>query len=106
DALIFFRYQMGPYALFLLFVLIWGADSGAYFVGKKWGKNKLAPLVSPGKTWQGLLGAIVTTIVIAIGVSFMQHYSTKQAAYFMALALTTVLFSVLGDLCESMLKRN
>src|SRR5437899_12009075 len=54
----------GIYILLYLFVLIWGADSGAYFSGKWWGKTKLAPEVSPGKTWQGLWGALAVALII------------------------------------------
>lgn len=96
----------GTYLLLFLFVLIWGADSGAYFAGKKWGKNKLAPRVSPGKTWQGLAGALATTIVIAgLGKAchLFPHVSWIDV---IVLSLITTLFSVLGDLFESMLKRN
>ena len=95
----------GTYVLLFLFVLIWGADSGAYFVGKKWGKSKLAAEVSPGKTWQGLGGALIVTIIIAIAVlqGFKLSYDAWPAV--VLLSLVTVLFSVEGDLVESMLKR-
>ncbi len=99
----------GTYILLFLFVLIWGADAGAYFVGKKWGKTKLAPSVSPGKTWEGLYGALVTTFIITVGSLFllkMPHSSWLFWLSAIALALITVLFSVVGDLFESMLKRN
>jgi phosphatidate cytidylyltransferase len=94
----------GISVLLFLFVLIWGADSGAYFVGKKWGKNKLAPEVSPGKTLQGMLGALLTTVII----SPFFLYIVPEANLFavILLGLITVLFSILGDLFESMLKRN
>ena len=94
----------GPYVLLILFILIWGADSGAYFAGKAFGKNKLAPRVSPGKTWQGLAGALFLTVLIAPLLLFF----FPVAAWWLIeiLALITVLFSVLGDLFESMLKRN
>jgi phosphatidate cytidylyltransferase len=96
----------GPYILLFLFVLIWGADSGAYFVGKKWGRTKLAPIVSPGKTLQGLYGALgVTMIIMLITLSFfLPPYQIWIAA--IVVSMITVLFSVLGDLFESMLKRN
>ena len=55
----------GIYGLLFLFLLIWGADSAAYFVGKKWGKTKLAAEVSPGKSVQGVIGALIFTIVIS-----------------------------------------
>ncbi|MHB1947615.1 MAG: phosphatidate cytidylyltransferase [Gammaproteobacteria bacterium] len=99
-------HESGAYTLLFLFVLIWGADTGAYFAGKKWGKNKLAPAVSPGKTWQGLGGAIAVTMVIVL----VTLYATKvpHPVWFaaMVLSMVTVLVSVLGDLFESMLKRN
>lgn len=96
----------GPYTLLFLFVLIWGADSGAYFVGRAWGKHKLAPAVSPGKSWQGLFGALLTTILIAFGSFYIFNIPQKIWLGATALCLITVLFSVLGDLFESMMKRN
>lgn len=98
--------ENGIYILLYLFVLIWGADIGAYFVGRKWGKRKLAPLVSPGKSWEGLAGALIVTslIVIASLIGLDRPYVIWPAS--ILLAICTVLFSVLGDLFESMLKRN
>lgn len=95
----------GEYILLFLFVLIWGADSGAYFIGKKWGKNKLIPEVSPGKSWQGFFGALLTSIFIVIIAIFLFKISNTEWISLLLLALVTVLFSVLGDLFESMLKR-
>lgn len=96
----------GVYILLFLFILIWNADISAYFVGRKWGKHKLLPEVSPGKSWQGLLGALCATSILAILVlaAFQVPYSMWPFA--ILLSLITVLFSVLGDLFESMLKRN
>lgn len=96
----------GKFILLFLFILIWGADTGAYFAGRAWGKHKLAPSVSPGKTWEGLIGALVVTAIIALCGIY-----TQQVPYFIwpvaiALSMVTVLFSILGDLFESMLKRN
>jgi phosphatidate cytidylyltransferase len=94
----------GPYVLLYLFVLIWGADSGAYFSGKLWGRNKLAPHVSPGKTLQGLMGALGITILLAPLLLLLPVAIPLWEI--ILLALLTVLFSVGGDLFESMLKRN
>lgn len=96
----------GPYILLYLLVLIWGADSGAYVVGRLFGKHPLAPKVSPGKTWQGFLGAMVTTLLIvffALNIFKTPYYLWSGV---LLLSLVTVLFSILGDLFESMLKRN
>jgi phosphatidate cytidylyltransferase len=101
-----FGINRGPYILLFLFILIWGADSGAYFAGKKWGKTKLAPRVSPGKTWQGLLGAIGVTLILTPLFYYLFPAPQPQAWMLLVLTLLTVLFSVLGDLFESMLKRN
>jgi phosphatidate cytidylyltransferase len=85
-------------------ILIWVADSGAYFVGRQWGKNKLAPRVSPGKTIEGLLGALAGGLIW--GYAGMVWFEPKSGWLFVALCFVTVLFSVLGDLVESLFKRN
>lgn len=95
----------GTYIVLLLFVLIWGADTGAYFVGKKWGKHKLLPLVSPGKTWQGLFGALFTSVMISVAAIFIFNIDKSGWGSLLLLTIVTVLFSILGDLFESMLKR-
>lgn len=99
-------YDIGIYVLLFLFVLIWGADSGAYFVGKWCGKTKLAPDVSPGKTWQGLWGAFIVGLIITIAVLCWIKAPYKDWLPACAMATITVLFSIIGDLFESMLKRN
>lgn len=95
----------GIYALLFLFILIWGADSAAYFVGKKWGKNKLAPYVSPGKSWEGLYGAIAISLLITLIALWVCRIPQSVWPWAILLSLLTVLFSVVGDLFESMLKR-
>ncbi len=95
----------GAYMILFLFVLIWGADSGAYFAGKLWGKNKLMPEVSPGKTWQGLWGALLTSMLIVVIAMIVLKFQSSLLIAWLLLACIIVLFSVLGDLFESMLKR-
>jgi phosphatidate cytidylyltransferase len=95
----------GITALLFLFVLIWGADTVAYFVGKKWGTSKLAPLVSPGKSKQGAMGALMFAVLVVVPVLFVSHTPWHIWPWVMLLALATVLFSIVGDLFESMIKR-
>lgn len=105
-ALNFIRNQQdGIYTVFFLFILIWGADSAAYFVGRKWGKHKLIPQVSPGKSVEGLLGAVSFSLLITVLVVWLVKVPKQLWIECMLLSLLTVLFSVVGDLFESMLKR-
>lgn len=92
-------------ALFLLLV-VWAADTGAYFAGHRWGKTKLAPLISPGKTWEGVAGGLVLVLILALfaGIYVAEYRGTMLLAW-VALALITGFVSVLGDLFESRLKR-
>lgn len=99
------REEDGSWPLLFLFLFIWGADSAAYFVGKKWGKTKLAPHVSPGKSIQGLLGALLFTVLLSIGIAYWMDLPPARWGWVMLLGLLTVIFSVIGDLFESMLKR-
>lgn len=103
---IFEVWSSSPWWLMYLFLLVWGADSGAYFVGRKLGKRKLAPEVSPNKSIEGLVGGIVTVaIIILIVQSNYLTLSYTEHALFLILSLVTVFSSVLGDLFESMIKR-
>lgn len=95
----------GVYNLLFLFILIWGADIGAYFVGRKWGKSHLASQVSPGKTWEGLLGGVILSLLLGIIIFWLIGMPLTLWLYGFLLILVTVLFSVVGDLFESMLKR-
>jgi phosphatidate cytidylyltransferase len=110
--------------LLLCLVFIWGADSGAYFAGKRWGKTPLIPDVSPKKTVEGLVGALLTGFFIVLVVfilsesllvcthgacklSYLQFGSAQESfLMLMVIALWTILASVLGDLAISMFKRN
>ena len=92
--------------LFLL-ILIWAADIGAYFAGKSFGKNKLCPSVSPGKTLEGVYGGIALAQVVAITYVYISTQSLllNDILIFSFLALSVSIVSVLGDLFESVLKR-
>jgi phosphatidate cytidylyltransferase len=97
------------FLILLLFFLIWGADVGAYFSGRTFGKHKLAPKVSPGKSWEGFWGGLVFAVAIAV---FMVSGLGKPALHsldgiiFILSCAFIVMISVLGDLVESMFKRN
>ncbi len=94
----------GPYAVLFLLAMTWIADTAAYFSGRRWGSVKLAPEISPGKTWEGVGGAVLAIIVYAaVGSGLL--FSGKMPVIFILLCLVTLFFSVLGDLLESMFKR-
>jgi phosphatidate cytidylyltransferase len=98
----------GPFYALYLFMMIWLADTAAYFSGRYWGKNKLAPRVSPGKSWEGVLGALAAVVIYAaIAGYFMGIFKlgVNKALIFLAISFFAVLVSVLGDLAESMFKR-
>lgn len=99
------RLPDGPYLVVFLLILIWLADIGAYFAGHAWGKTKLAPKVSPGKTREGLYGALVAAIICGGILAWWRADGAATGLGAIALCLLTVLFSVLGDLFESTLKR-
>lgn len=95
----------GPhYALFVL-ALVWGADIGAYFAGRQFGRSKLAPAVSPGKTWAGAWGALAVTVVVTLVAAYALALSPHVLLWLLPLTLLTVAASIVGDLTESMFKR-
>ncbi|MFG6138399.1 phosphatidate cytidylyltransferase [Halomonas sp. B23F22_10] len=95
----------GVWLLFVL-LLVWGADVGAYFVGKSLGKRKLAPRVSPGKTREGVIGGLVVTELLALVFADWQALSFGATLALLAATAVVTLASVVGDLLESMLKRH
>ena len=102
----FYLWQLSPWWLLYVFLLVWCADSGAYFVGRKLGRRKMAPNVSPNKSMEGLAGGLVTGLLVVIAISVFKLQLTGVALIaFVALSALTILVSVLGDLFESMLKR-
>jgi len=97
--------EFGPTLLLYVFGLVWLADAGAYFAGRQWGKDKLASNISPGKTWQGLYGALAITLFYALVVAWYFDFTATTYAAFVILSLVVVVFSVFGDLFESLIKR-
>ncbi|MDF3055173.1 MAG: hypothetical protein K0Q74_1080 [Gammaproteobacteria bacterium] len=95
----------GSLLLLTLFLWVWGADIGAYFMGRAYGKHKLAPSISPGKTWEGVLGGAITTILLAIIMGLFFPFGVHYYFGLLLLSIVIVLISVLGDLFESMIKR-
>lgn len=95
----------GPVLALVLLLLVWAADIGAYFAGRRFGRRRLADRVSPGKTWEGLAGGLVAAVVVGLGASWVLGLGDWRLPSFLAVSIVTVLFSVLGDLVESMVKR-
>ncbi|WP_248464475.1 phosphatidate cytidylyltransferase [Pectobacterium versatile] len=107
-ALRHYNYAINPFAgawwLLYVMLLVWGADSGAYMFGKLFGKRKLAPKVSPGKTWEGFLGGLATSALISVLFSLYAPLTVAPATLLIC-SIAAALASVLGDLTESMFKR-
>ncbi|MBD9356138.1 phosphatidate cytidylyltransferase [Methylomonas albis] len=109
------RAYYGPGMVLYFLILIWAADISAFFAGKKWGKDKLAPEISPGKTVQGMYGALVSALICSIGLRVYYGFDAFQGeqpelAVLMTidlaiLSILTVLISIYGDLFFSLIKR-
>lgn len=104
-------YPYSDYLMLYVMFLVWGADVGAYFAGRTFGKHKLAPNVSPGKTWEGVYGGLATTMIFAVTAGLilqnkiMMDLTSKQWALLFGITLAVTVVSVVGDLVESMVKR-
>ncbi len=103
--LVYLNEVYGAGMLLYLFSLVWIADIGAYFSGRKFGKHKLAPTISPGKTWEGLIGGLLANLVWIFGIYQLSSGWGLGLLQFLLISLATSLFSVVGDLFESVLKR-
>ncbi|OOF27686.1 phosphatidate cytidylyltransferase [Salinivibrio sp. IB872] len=100
-----FSTYYGAKLVLLVFVLVWCADSGAYFAGKAFGKHKMAPAVSPNKTLEGLLGGLVAAVAVTWAGAQLLDIHFASVGALLCIAVVTALASVLGDLAESMFKR-
>ena len=98
--------QANPAALLALLGVVWLADSAAYFAGRVWGRTKLAPRISPGKTWEGVAGAVTAVAVYYVVLYFFsaarEWFGVVRGA---ALFAGVVALSIIGDLFESWAKR-
>jgi phosphatidate cytidylyltransferase len=92
----------GAALLFFMLLLVWATDIGAYFAGKRFGRLKLAPEVSPNKTWEGVLGGTLLGLAVAVAGAAWFH---APRVPFIGLGLAVVGTSMVGDLAESMFKR-
>ncbi len=96
------RFVAGPALVVFLLFMTWVADTAAYFAGRRWGYYRLAPRISPGKTWEGAIGALLAVLVLAcIGAGVFG----LNWPGFILLCMVTAVFSIIGDLFESMIKR-
>jgi len=93
------------WVILYIMLLVWGADIGAYFSGKAWGSKKLAPSVSPGKSWEGVWGGLGVSLALAILVASIFNFNLTYSIELILISLVTVVVSIEGDLLESMLKR-
>ncbi|CAM3069148.1 phosphatidate cytidylyltransferase [Pseudomonas floridensis] len=99
------QWPLGNWLILSVMVLVWAADIGAYFSGKAFGKRKLAPKVSPGKSWEGVYGGLVVSLGITAAVGISRDWTIAQFIAALLGAAVVVFISVIGDLTESMFKR-
>lgn len=88
--------------VFFLFILIWSSDTFAYFTGKFFGKHKMAPKISPKKTWEGFAGGVILTIILGF---FIEKFHPDLRGNWIIVGFLVSVFAPLGDLVESQLKR-
>ena len=95
----------GPYLVLFLLLLIWASDIAAYFGGRRWGQAKLAPALSPGKTWAGAYAALVAAAGAGVILVLLLGVGPWRGLALVVICLVTAVISVVGDLFESLLKR-
>ena len=90
--------------LTLFFIVIFAGDTGAYYTGRTLGRRKLAPRISPGKTWEGVAGGLVGNVVATL-IAHFTFFPELPLVHAVPLALVMGVLGITGDLCESMIKR-
>lgn len=96
---------LGAGVLLGIFAVVWMADVAAYFSGKKFGKHKLAPSISPGKTWEGAIGAGVGVLIYGLVIRLVFSLELMPLPLWILASLGVAAISIIGDLFESLLKR-
>ncbi len=96
----------GPWWVLFFACIVMGADIGAYTAGRRWGRNKLAPAISPGKTREGVYGALACSGIVGLVGGTLLKVPAERLPAIVGLALLTVIFSIIGDLFESLIKRH
>ena len=99
-----FPQLLSAHLLSFFFLVLMGSDAGAYYTGRALGKHKLAPSISPGKTWEGAVGGLVAALAMAALAHFW-FFRELPLKYMLPLAAIMTLLGILGDLAESALKR-
>jgi phosphatidate cytidylyltransferase len=99
-----FQPELAADLLSFFFLVLMGADSGAYYVGRAFGKRKLAPSISPGKSWEGVIGGVAAAILMAV-VAHYWFFRELPLKYAVPLAVVMTVVGIFGDLAESALKR-
>jgi phosphatidate cytidylyltransferase len=100
-----FEQKLSAHLLSFFFLVLMGADTGAYYTGRAIGKHKLAPKISPGKTWEGVAGGMVAALALATASHFW-FFRELPLKWALPLAAAMMILGVLGDLSESALKRS
>lgn len=100
------RLTHGHWWVLLALVIVWASDIGAYFSGRQFGKRKLAPHISPGKTWAGAYGAMLAGVLVAVTGGWLLDVRDARLLMLALLAVVTVAVSIVGDLIESLMKRH
>lgn len=99
-----FSSQLSKHLLLFFFLVIMGGDSGAYYAGRTFGRHKLAPTISPGKTWEGAVAGMLTSLLLAAAAHFW-FFPELSLRFALPLAAVMNIVGVFGDLTESALKR-
>jgi phosphatidate cytidylyltransferase len=97
-------YSLRPSVLLFALIIIWAADTGAYFAGRRFGRIKLAPSISPKKTWEGVIGGLVAVVLVLLAARF--YWVEIDIAVIIPFCLAVATLSVVGDLTVSMFKRS